>query len=67
MIAVKKAPTASIAGFCDFMCRYAELPKAEALDGSGSCRTFIAVYCKRKKTFVPKNIACNQKQVRQKS
>jgi len=66
MFAVKKPSASSIAGFCDLMCRYAELPKAGALDGSGSCRTFIAVYCKRKKTFVPKNMACTQKQVRQK-
>ena len=63
MFAVKKPSTNSIAGFCDLMCKYAELPKAAALDGSGSCRTFIAVYCKRKKTFVPKNMACNQKQI----
>jgi hypothetical protein len=26
--------------FCDLMCRHAERPKAEALDGAGSCRTF---------------------------
>ncbi len=53
--------------FCDLMCRHAEIPKDGALDGSGSCRTFIAVYCRRKKTFVPKNAACGEKQVRRKS
>ncbi len=53
-----------IAGFCDLMCRYAELPKKEAVDGSGSCRTFVAVYCTRRKMLVPKNNACSDKQVR---
>ncbi|HVN22415.1 MAG TPA: hypothetical protein VMT71_00485 [Syntrophorhabdales bacterium] len=62
---MKKASKSSITGFCDLMCKYAELPKDGALDGSGSCRTFIAVYCNRRKTFVPKNLACSQKQMRQ--
>jgi len=50
--------------FCDLMCVYARLPKEQAVDGSGSCRTFIAVYCRRKKSFVPKNVACGEKRVR---
>jgi len=66
MFGVTRPAKNSIVSFCDFMCRYAEVPKEGALDGSGSCRTFIAVYCNRKKTFVPKNIACSQKQVHQK-
>ncbi len=50
--------------FCDLMCIYARVPKEQAVDGSGSCRTFIAVYCRRKKSFVPKNLACSEKRVR---
>lgn len=47
--------------FCDLLCKYAELPKEEGLDGSGSCRTFIALYCRRKKSIVAKNQPCRQK------
>lgn len=47
--------------FCDLLCKYAEVPKEEGLDGSGSCRTFIALYCKKKKSIVPKNMPCNKK------
>jgi hypothetical protein len=67
MFAVKKATKASIPDFCDLMCKYAEMPKDAALDGAGSCRTFIALYCSRKKSFVHKNMPCSQKQVRRKS
>jgi hypothetical protein len=64
---VKSSAKSSLLGFCDLMCRYAEMPKEGALDGSGSCRTFIAVYCSRKKSFVHKNMPCSQKRVRRKS
>jgi hypothetical protein len=47
--------------FCDLLCKYAHYPKEEGLDGSGSCRTFIALYCNRKKMLVAKNLPCNQK------
>jgi hypothetical protein len=50
--------------FCDLMCVHARLPKEQGIDGSGSCRTFIAVYCRLKKSFVPKNAACGEKRVR---
>ncbi|MCX7965725.1 MAG: hypothetical protein N2596_03770 [Syntrophorhabdaceae bacterium] len=43
------------------MCEYAEIPKEEGLDGSQSCRTFIAIYCHLRKRYVQKNIPCNQK------
>lgn len=47
--------------FCDLMCVHAEMPTHTALDGSGSCRTFIAIYCKKRKGLVAKNIPCADK------
>jgi hypothetical protein len=67
MFAVKRAMKSSILGFCDLMCRYAEVPQDGALDGAGSCRTFIALYCIRKKSFVHKNMPCDQKKARRES
>lgn len=52
--------------FCDLMCAHARLPKETALDGSGSCRTFIALYCNLRKSIVPKNMPCSKKKVRTK-
>jgi hypothetical protein len=48
--------------FCDLGCKFAAFPKSEAIDGSGSCRTFIALYCKKKKRLVHKNLPCAQRQ-----
>ncbi len=50
--------------FCDLYCRYAEFPKEEAIDGSGSCRTFIGLYCTLQKTLVAKNKMCRLKESR---
>lgn len=50
--------------FCDLECIYAEFPKESALDGSNSCRTFIALRCKKKKAYVPKNAVCKEKKAR---
>ncbi len=50
--------------FCDLMCTYAEIPRETAVDGSGSCRTFIALRCNLKKTLVHKNMPCSQKILR---
>jgi len=47
--------------FCDLICKYARTPKETALDGAGSCRTFVALYCTKKKTLVHKNMPCNMK------
>ncbi|MBW1786640.1 MAG: hypothetical protein JRK53_08510 [Deltaproteobacteria bacterium] len=47
--------------FCDFSCRCAVRPEAGSLDGSGSCRTFQAVYCEKKKRHVHKNMPCPDK------
>ena len=51
----------SLFDFCDLTCRHAAVPKETALDGSGSCRTFVALYCKRRKTLVHKNQPCSKK------
>ena len=47
--------------FCDLRCQYAEFPKADAIDGSGSCRTFVGLYCALKKSLVMKNKICDSK------
>jgi hypothetical protein len=52
--------------FCDLACKFAQLPQEKGLDGSGSCRTFLALYCKRKKRVVAKNLPCNQKVLKSK-
>ncbi len=51
--------------FCDLHCRYAEFPKEEAVDGSGSCRTFIGLHCTLQKTLVAKNKICRFKEYRE--
>lgn len=51
----------NLLNFCDLLCEYASTPKEQGLDGSGSCRTFIAIYCDLKKAFVHKNMPCRQK------
>jgi hypothetical protein len=53
--------TEVLLGFCDLMCEYAETPKETGVDGSGSCRTFVALYCSVKKSLVHKNMPCRQK------
>ncbi|KKM61674.1 hypothetical protein LCGC14_1529340 [marine sediment metagenome] len=50
--------------FCDLECKYANFPKEDAVDGSGSCRTFVALYCKKKKSYVHKNLPCPLKVAR---
>jgi hypothetical protein len=44
--------------WCDFSCPHASWPDEEALDGSGSCRTFIAVHCKKYDQLIEKNAPC---------
>ena len=53
--------TKSLFGYCDLSCRYAEMPKDQDIDGAGSCRTFVALYCRQKKSLVHKNLPCNKK------
>ena len=47
--------------FCDLDCKYAKFPKSDAVDGSRSCRTFIALHCTRKDRLVHKNLPCMKK------
>jgi hypothetical protein len=51
----------NLLNFCDLLCKYAQLPKDTGVDGSKSCRTFIALYCTRKKRLVHKNMPCKEK------
>jgi hypothetical protein len=44
--------------WCDLSCEHADFPDQYAVDGSGTCRTFIALYCKKLKKLVPKNAPC---------
>ncbi|MBA4389881.1 MAG: hypothetical protein C0399_02965 [Syntrophus sp. (in: bacteria)] len=53
-----------IMDFCDLMCKHATMPKETAVDGAGSCRTFIALYCARRKSLVHKNMPCSQKTIK---
>lgn len=48
--------------FCDLKCRHARWPETDSLDGSGSCRTFQALFCEKKKLLVHKNAPCNEKE-----
>ncbi|MHB8110192.1 MAG: hypothetical protein ACYDHW_09180 [Syntrophorhabdaceae bacterium] len=47
--------------FCDLSCKYAAMPKQSGIDGSGSCRTFVAIQCGLKKMLVHKNMPCKDK------
>lgn len=47
--------------FCDLNCRYARWPDETAVDGAGSCRTFQAVFCEKRKRLVHKNAPCSEK------
>jgi hypothetical protein len=44
--------------WCDMMCPHADWPKEDALDGSNSCRTFIAVQCNKYNKITAKNGPC---------
>ncbi len=44
--------------FCDLHCEYAEFPKEEAIDGSGTCGTFLALWCTKLQKYVTKNAPC---------
>ena len=48
--------------FCDLKCRFARWPDEEGLDGSGSCRTFQAVFCAKQNRLVHKNAPCAHKE-----
>ena len=44
--------------WCDLNCPHAEWPQRDALDGSRSCRTFVAIHCRLHDRIVPKNAPC---------
>ncbi|HEX9934245.1 MAG TPA: hypothetical protein VGB38_03525 [bacterium] len=44
--------------FCDARCEHADFPRSDGLDGSGSCRTFAALFCKLLEEHVTKNAPC---------
>jgi len=50
--------TSSRIKFCDLRCEHAEFPKEDAIDGSKSCRTFMALWCGELKKHVTKNSPC---------
>ena len=47
--------------FCDLTCRFAEIPEDSGSMGPEAAATFVALYCKRKKSLVHKNMACSKK------
>ena len=53
--------------FCDLLCIYARIPTETAMDGSGSCRTFVALHCELKKSLVHKNMAFSKRVSRKKA
>ncbi len=50
--------TSSKIKFCDLRCEHADFAKEEALDGSGTCRTFMAIWCNDLHKHVAKNAPC---------
>jgi hypothetical protein len=44
--------------FCDLHCEFASFPQEDAIDGSGTCRTFLALWCKQLDKYVTKNAPC---------
>ncbi len=49
--------------FCDLECKYASFPD-KLSDGSKTCRTFVALYCKKMKRLVYKNASCKSKRIK---
>jgi hypothetical protein len=44
--------------WCDLSCPHAAFPEESGLDGSGSCRTFLALRCRFLGEIVTKNGPC---------
>lgn len=62
---MKETGVKSVAGitthkikWCDLRCEHADFSKEDALDGSGSCRTFMALWCSKLQKHVTKNSPC---------
>ncbi len=52
--------------FGDLNGKHASFPTSEAVDGSGNCRTCVALYCKKRRSLVHKNLPCGDKKYVQK-
>lgn len=53
-----------MSNYCDLTCKYFSFPDV-LQDGSKTCRTFIAVFCKKNKKIGYKNVLCKDyKQVK---
>lgn len=50
--------TSSRIKFCDLKCEFADFPPDKAIDGSGTCRTFVALWCQKLDKYVTKNSPC---------
>lgn len=50
--------TTSKIKFCDIRCEHAAFPNDAAIDGSRSCRTFVALWCRSLNQYVTKNAPC---------
>lgn len=50
--------------FCDMLCKHAKFPKKASIDGSGTCRTFQALFCIKKNRLVHKNQPCMDKKIK---
>jgi hypothetical protein len=50
--------TSSKIKFCDLRCPSARFPMDKDIDGSGTCRTFLALWCAELEKYVVKNAPC---------
>ncbi len=44
--------------FCDLRCEKARFPENDNVDGSRSCRTYMALWCTELEAYVTKNAPC---------
>jgi coproporphyrinogen III oxidase-like Fe-S oxidoreductase len=44
--------------FCDLRCEYARFPEKNDIDGSRSCRTYLAIWCTELNAYTTKNAPC---------
>lgn len=44
--------------WCDLRCEHADFPRSDSVDGSRSCRTFQALWCRKLEKHVTKNGVC---------
>ncbi|GAB4369987.1 MAG: hypothetical protein Kow0042_11980 [Calditrichia bacterium] len=50
--------TSSRIKFCDMRCEHARFPQDNSVDGSRSCRTYLAIWCNQLEEYVTKNAPC---------